>query len=97
MTVARTNPAIDEAWGIIKVLSGDERTRALAEAREKARMDMDSWLGDARQEGIEEGRQEGILEVARNALRKNMAHADIADLTGLSIEEVKKLAADLTS
>ena len=99
MTVAQTNPAIDAAWGVIKVLSGDERARALAEAREKARMDLDSWLGDARyegrQEGLQEGRQEGIFEVARNLLRKKMSHDDIVDATGLSLEEVKRLAADL--
>ena len=32
MQVAQTNSAINEAWGVIKVLSGDERARALAEA-----------------------------------------------------------------
>ena len=84
MTVAQTNPAINEAWGVIKYLSGDEQARAMAEAREKARMDMDSWLGDAR--------HEEKLEIARNALRKKMVYADIAELTGLSLEEVKKLA-----
>ncbi|MDR3176901.1 MAG: Rpn family recombination-promoting nuclease/putative transposase, partial [Desulfovibrio sp.] len=59
MDVAQTNPAINEAWGVIKVLSGDERNRVLAEAREKARMDLDSFLGDARYEGRQEGLQEG--------------------------------------
>ena len=100
MVVAQTNPAIEEAWGVIKVLSGDEQARALAEAREKARMDMDSWLDDARHEGREEGRQEGreegIYSVAKNALRKKMDHEAIVELTGLSLEEVKKLAADLS-
>ena len=62
MKAAQTNPVIEEAWGEIKVLSGDERVRALAEAREKARMDLDSWLDDAR--------TEARLEVARKLLRK---------------------------
>ena len=99
------------SWGRIKVLSGDERARAVAEAREKARMDLDSWLGDAmyegRQEGLQEGRQEGRQEgelkgrqeeklgIAHNLLQKKMSYEDIADATGLSSEEVKKLAADL--
>jgi predicted transposase/invertase (TIGR01784 family) len=95
MTAAQTNPAINEAWGVIKVLSGDERTRALADAREKARMDLDSWLGDARYEGRQEGRQEGIFEVARNALRERLPVETVVKLTGLSLEEVKRLAADL--
>ena len=104
MQVAQTSPAINEAWGVIKVLSGDERARALAEAREKARMDLDSWLGDARyegrQEGLQEGRQEGLqegkLEVARNALREKLPLETVVKLTGLSLEEVKKLASDFS-
>ena len=104
MTLAQTSPAIKEAWGTIKVLSGDERARALAEAREKARMDMDSLLGDARYEGRQEGRQEGLqkgrqeekLEIAHNLLRKKMTYGDIVDATGLPLEEVQRLAADLT-
>ncbi|GHU20885.1 hypothetical protein FACS189475_10090 [Betaproteobacteria bacterium] len=31
MQAAQNNPAIAKAWGVIKVLSGDERARALAE------------------------------------------------------------------
>ena len=91
MRVAETNPAIKEAYGVIKVLSGDERARAIAELREKARMDYESGLSDARQEGLREGKQ----AVARNALRKGMPYADIADLTGLSLEAIKLLAAEL--
>ena len=100
MSVAESNPAIKEAWGMIKVLSGSERDRALAEAREKARLDLDSALGDARYEGIQKGLQEGLQkvlqEVARNALQKKMPHTDIADLTGLSLDAIKKLATELT-
>ena len=115
MTVAQTNPAINEAWGRIKVLSGDERARALAEAREKARLDLDSYLGDARyegrqeglqegrqegrleglQEGRQEGRQEGIYGVVENALREKMPVETIARLTGLSLDEINRIAADL--
>jgi predicted transposase/invertase (TIGR01784 family) len=103
MAVAQTSPAINEAWGRIKVLSGDDRARALADAREKARMDLDSWLGDARyegrqeglQEGEQKGRQEGIYSVAKNLLREKMPVETIARLTGLSLEDVKRLAAEL--
>jgi predicted transposase/invertase (TIGR01784 family) len=99
MSVTETNPAIKEAWGVIKVLSGDERARALTEAREKARMDLESWLGDARYEGRQEGRQEGLLEgkteVARNLLRRKTPVDVITEATGLTLEEVKRLATDL--
>jgi predicted transposase/invertase (TIGR01784 family) len=62
MTISQTNPAIAEAWGVIKVLSGDERARALAEAREKARMDYEDNYNGAYREGEQKGRLEGRLE-----------------------------------
>ncbi|GHU32952.1 hypothetical protein AGMMS50256_23980 [Betaproteobacteria bacterium] len=104
MQAAQNNPAIAKAWGVIKVLSGDERAGALAEAREKARMDMDSWLDDARYEGEErgrregrkEGRQEEKQEVARNLLQMNIPLENIVKATGLSLTEVERLAAELT-
>ncbi|MDR1241653.1 MAG: hypothetical protein LBM00_02555 [Deltaproteobacteria bacterium] len=94
MNAAQTRPAINEAWGVIKILSGDERNRALAEAREKARMDLDSYLGDARYEGRQEGLQEGKLEVARNLLREKMSPDTVAKVTGLSLDEIKRLASE---
>jgi predicted transposase/invertase (TIGR01784 family) len=119
MKAAEKNPAINEAWGIIKVLSGDERQRALAESREKYHRDMQAWLSDARHEGLseglkegrqkgmqegrlegkQEGRMEGVqeekLNVARTALGDNIPHTLIAKLTGLSIEEIERLAVEL--
>jgi predicted transposase/invertase (TIGR01784 family) len=98
--IAQTRPAIAEAWGVVQYLSGDEEARRLAEYEEMARRDeADRQKGAYKQglqEGLQEGRQEEKLEVARNALRKNMDHSMIADLTGLSLEEVKRLAFDLT-
>ena len=39
MQLAQTSPAMEEAWGVIKELSADERERLLAEDREKTRRD----------------------------------------------------------
>ena len=101
MAAALTSPAINEAWGVIKVLSGDEQERAKAAAREKAQMDLDSMLGDARYEARQEGRQEGLMEglitVARNLLRTGKPCEEVVDVTGLSFEKVKLLAAELSS
>lgn len=38
-----------------------------------------------------EGRQEGIMKTAINMLKRNMPLEDISDITGLSIEELRKL------
>jgi predicted transposase/invertase (TIGR01784 family) len=103
---AQTNPAIAEAWGVIKYLSADEESRRLAEYEEMARRDeADRQQGayikgqeegrlEGRREGLQEGRQEGIYSVVKNLLRKKMPYDDIADATGLSVEEIERLAAD---
>lgn len=96
MNVAQTNPAINEAWGHIRVLSGDEQARALAEAREKHRMDLDAYIDDARYEGEQIGLQKGRIEVARNLLQDNMPVASVSKATGLSLAEIERLAADLS-
>jgi predicted transposase/invertase (TIGR01784 family) len=107
MDIAQSNPAIAEAWGMIKVLSADERARALAESREKARMDYEDNYNGAYQEGLQEGEQKGRLEglqegeqkgrleIALKALRVNMPVETVAQLTGLPLAEVKQLAAEL--
>ena len=89
---AQTRPAIAEAWGVVQYLSADEEARRLAEYEEMARRDE----ADRQKGAYSKGRQEGIYSVAKNLLRKKMDHDAIAELTGLSLEEVKRLAADLT-
>jgi predicted transposase/invertase (TIGR01784 family) len=98
--LAQTNPAIAEAWGVIKHLSADESARLIAESREKARMDIDSWIADALEEGEQKGRQEGeqkkAYAIAGNLLRKKMPLSDIVDATGLPFEEVRRISAELS-
>jgi predicted transposase/invertase (TIGR01784 family) len=100
MAVAQTSPAIAEAWGVIRHLSADESARMIAESREKGRMDMEAYRETGRREGLLEGEQKGLhegkQEVARNLLRKKLSAADIAEATGLSVEEVGQLASSLT-
>ena len=84
----QTRPAIAEAWGVVQYLSADEEARRLAEYEEMARRDEAD-----RQKGAF---KDGLRAVGRNMLRKNMSHADISELTGLSLEDVQRIAADLT-
>jgi predicted transposase/invertase (TIGR01784 family) len=48
-------------------------------------------LQQGRNEGRTEGRYEGIRVTARNLKKKGMPLAEIAEVTGLSIEEIEKL------
>jgi predicted transposase/invertase (TIGR01784 family) len=100
MKVSQNRPAITEAWGYLKVLSEDEKARQLAEAREKARRDEFDLLNGAfnkgEQKGRLEGKQERTLEIAQASLRNNISLEVIADCTGLSIEDLKQMAATLS-
>ena len=46
---------------------------------------------NAMEKGKEEGIEEEKIEVAKKMLDKNMSIEDISDITGLSIDEIKKL------
>ena len=98
--VATASPAIRKAATRVLKLSKDERARMLHEYEVKARRDEHARLDDAIEKGLErglergrtEGRKETSVEIARNMLERNMAVNDIADITGLSCDEIKKLA-----
>jgi len=99
--VAKTSPEIAEAVGVIMELSEDERTRLLAEAREKYRRDEEARKEYAYQEGLQAGQKaglrEGRREVARRLLLKKESVEIVAELTDLPLEEVKTLALELPS
>jgi len=91
--LATKTPELKKAVGVLKELSADERTRMIAEDREKARRDMASRLNGARREGREEGREEGKLEgkleVAQKMKAMGLSPEQIATATGLSVDEIE--------
>ena len=46
-----------------------------------------------KEEGREEGREEGLIEVAEKLLEKSMTVKEVAETTGLSLEQVTKIKA----
>jgi predicted transposase YdaD len=52
-------------------------------------------LQEGRKAGLQEGRQEERLTVAVNALRKRIPVETVAEITGLPVEEVHQIAAEL--
>ncbi|MEL7037359.1 MAG: hypothetical protein AAFO04_17320 [Cyanobacteria bacterium J06592_8] len=46
---------------------------------------------EAREEGLQEGRVEGIQQVALNLLRSGMSLEQVASFTGLSVEQLTQL------
>ena len=61
--------------------------------------DQEEYDRNRRQEGYEEGIQQGsqlkALETARNMLAKNIPHETVAECTGLSMGEVLEISKEL--
>jgi len=58
----------------------------------KAYRDNISQMRTARREGIEEGELKKAMETAGKCLKKGMPVADIAEITGLTEDEIRKIA-----
>jgi predicted transposase/invertase (TIGR01784 family) len=86
--VAKTSPAIQKATAKVLKLSKDERARLLHEYEVRARMYEFSRLNDAE----EKGRTGERIAFARNLLKRNRPISEIAEDTGLSVDEIRKLA-----
>ena len=76
-------------------ISEDEKTRVLAEMREKAHADYESAMANQREEGRQEGRQEGeiigIEKIITAMLRNGKTPEQIASDTEIPIENVRKI------
>jgi predicted transposase/invertase (TIGR01784 family) len=49
---------------------------------------------DGEEKGREEGREKGREEIAKNAVAKGLPLETISEITGLSIEDIEKLAGE---
>lgn len=105
MQLAQNNVAMDQAWGVIKCMSADEKERAEAEAVEKARRDMVARLRSAelkgllegKKAGLEEGKKAGLEEgqqlIIGSMLAQDLTFEQISKLTRLPLDVVTSLAA----
>ena len=89
--VIDSEEVLQVATNLLMSISQDERERAIYRSRRKFQMDHASDIATAEDRGREQGRTDGMLDVARKALQMNMSLDDIVKLTGLSHEEVENL------
>lgn len=54
-------------------------------------MTMETAIDEAREEGLEQGRNEARLQLIREMISRGMMPELISDMTGLSIEEIETL------
>ncbi len=90
------NPMIHKALDVLQALSADEKTRELAERREKALKDESMFMKEAQKRGMEEGiaagRTKEKKETAIRLLKLNLLSMEkIAAVTGLDMKEVEAL------
>jgi predicted transposase/invertase (TIGR01784 family) len=89
--LAEKNPMIEEAYCKLQVMSEDEANRMIYEARLKAQRDEYSRIQGALRKGREEGRTEEKLGIARNFKNLGVSFEQIAQATGLSVDEIAAL------
>ena len=105
---SKENKNVKKAMENYEVLTGDAEVKRLAEIRLMSKLEEKSALlterEAGREEGIKEGetkgikrgrkegKEEGIKEVAKKLLKEKMPIKKIAEITGLSEEELKELA-----
>ena len=89
--VARMDMAIKEALEAEKAFMRDEALMHAYMQIEKTRLDYDSDIVNARDEGRLEGRLEGKLETARSMLMKGFSSEIVQECTGLTAEEIKQV------
>jgi predicted transposase/invertase (TIGR01784 family) len=76
-----------------------EEIQEIVEVKSMLRTSIKKYGNQLKQEGIKEGIQKGIqegsqrkaVETARALLNKKMSVKEIAEITGLSVEEITKL------
>ena len=86
---------IKEAIEQLEEMSADENERYLYELRERGRLMYNTEIAEAkstgREEGIQVGKTEEKIEIAKKLLNKGVSIKDIAEITDLTEEEIEKL------
>lgn len=88
--MAENEKEIKEAIETLEEISNDEEKERIAELRQKYIMDRKSEMRTAREIGLEEGRKEKEIEIAKKMLNEKMSIDLIMKITGLTKEEIEK-------
>ena len=85
------NEAKEKVIDEVNRYSTDEEVIQIYTKYSKEEMERNTFIEDARREGI----KEGIIEIAKTMLKDNLSLDDISKYTKLSIEEIEKLQKDI--
>lgn len=82
---------IKEAKEELVRLSGDDKERERYQRRKESLLEQSSLLANAERKGIEKGKKEEKILIAKNAINNNLDDNTIQIITGLSLEEIKEI------
>ena len=84
------------AYRDIKNSVDTAKREGIAEGMEKGMKEgMKQGMEKGMKEGMEKGMSQRSLEIAKKMLTKGMDEASIMDMTGLTVEEIKMLKAEM--
>lgn len=90
--LAMESSIMEEAYKEIKRLSQNPETQRLAEFRERELKDIMQREYDAREDGVEQGKKDIVL----NMIRKDFSPEQIKDITGVSLDKIKRIIASIS-
>jgi len=88
-TILHNDLVIKKAHKEYQNFTGSAEYRELYEARQKWIRDQATLVYGAREEGIKEGNRERALTIAKKLLNKDFTSEEVAEMTGLDIEDLK--------
>jgi predicted transposase/invertase (TIGR01784 family) len=83
---------VKRAAGFSRQMNADDRLKEIARTHEIAKMAEYSAMKKSREEGRQEGLLQGLKSTIKNMLDANLPAEQIAKFTGLTVDEIKKLA-----
>ena len=95
--IAEGEVGIMAAETVRKYMSKEESNWFAQNSYDTAVRDYNAGLETAEKIGLEKGIQQKAIETAINMLKKNYPKEDIAEITGLPVEQVQALVADNTT
>ena len=93
--LAGRNEYLEAAYSQLQVISQDENKRMEYEARQKAIRDYNEGMLESHEKGLKEGLEQGerkrSFDIAKKLLAKSFSLNEIADITGLTVEQIQHL------
>ena len=86
---------MDKIYKRLDKLSEDEALSLLYDEKEREEEKKQAEIEYAEEHGLNKGICQGIKQTAKNMLERNMNIDVVAEITGLSLEEVIKLKEDI--